>query len=292
MMADVIDRLPWPLARDLLRLMRVDRPIGTWLLLWPALWSLCAAMPVGQIDGQLLAIFVVGAFIMRSAGCVINDIADRHVDPHVARTCQRPLAAGRVTLRQAVTLLVVLLLVAWLLAWQLNALCWWLAWLGALLALSYPFTKRFFHAPQLYMGAAFGWGAIMAWAAVTGQLSLTAWLIFAATLTWAAGYDTIYAMMDRKDDRRIGIHSTALLFERYDRLAVTLFYGASVMLLMWVGRELQAGWGYHLALLGCAIQMAWQVRTIQGYQQELLLRVFLSNRWIGWVMAAGFCWRG
>ncbi|MBF0125342.1 MAG: 4-hydroxybenzoate octaprenyltransferase [Magnetococcales bacterium] len=288
----LVEWLPWPLARDLLRLMRVDRPIGTWLLLWPALWALCAAMPVGQIDWRLVAIISVGAFVMRSAGCVINDIADRRFDPYVARTRDRPLAAGRVTLRQAIILLIGLLLLALLLALQLNPLCWQLAIIGGLLAVSYPFTKRFFWAPQFYMGVAFGWGAIIAWAAVTAQLSVIAWLIFAATLTWAAGYDTIYAMMDRRDDRLIGIHSTALLFGRGDRLAVAILYGMTVGLLAVVGWQLQAGWFYFLTLCSCAIHMGWQIYAIRGYQTEVLLRVFLSNRWLGLAMFLGFCWRG
>ncbi|MBF0157446.1 MAG: 4-hydroxybenzoate octaprenyltransferase [Magnetococcales bacterium] len=283
----LIDLLPWPQGRELLRLMRVDRPIGTWLLLWPSLWALSAASP-GPPDLVLVAIFVAGAFVMRSAGCVANDLADRDFDPQVARTRERPLAARRVRPGAALLLLGGLLLLALALAWQLNALAWRMSFGGAFLALTYPFTKRIIHLPQFYMGAAFGWGVIIGWAAVAGTIPVEAWLLFAATLTWAAGYDTIYGMMDREDDLRIGVKSTAILFGRYDRLAVAILYLITLALLHAVGLRLGLGWPYLLALGLSLIAMGWQLWCIRGYPSEALLAAFLSNRWVGLILGIGF----
>ncbi|MBF0625763.1 MAG: 4-hydroxybenzoate octaprenyltransferase [Magnetococcales bacterium] len=287
MMARFVEWLPWPLGREMLRLMRVDRPIGTWLLLWPSLWALAAARP-GAPDGELLLIFVLGAFLMRSAGCVANDLADRHIDPHVARTRDRPLAAGRISVGAARVLLLALLILALLLVSRLEPLALLLAPVGALLAVSYPFAKRFIHLPQFYLGAAFGWGVIMAWAAATGSLAAEAWILFGATLTWAAGYDTVYAMMDREDDRRIGVKSTALLFGRWDRHWIALLYAATLGLLGWAGYRLELNPLFHGALLGAGGQMVWQLLSIAGNAQAALLRAFLSNRWAGALIWVGF----
>ena len=282
--------LPWRKVRDLLRLMRVDRPIGTWLLLWPSLWSLAAASPPGELPWHLVAIFTLGAFITRSAGCVINDIADRHFDPQVARTKDRPLASGKVTLKEALLLLCVLLLLALGLALLLPPLALKMCFIGAFLTISYPFTKRFFHAPQLYMGVAFGWGVVIAWSSISTAITLPAWLIFTATLAWAAGYDTIYAMLDREDDLRIGIRSTAILFGEYDRLAVAILYGIALLLLFLAGTMVAKGWLYHCVLLICLGQMGWQLYAIRGYEQNSVLSTFLSNRWLGMLIFLGFWW--
>ncbi|MBF0371634.1 MAG: 4-hydroxybenzoate octaprenyltransferase [Magnetococcales bacterium] len=289
-MKALIDRIPWALPRELLYLMRVDRPIGTWLVLWPSLWALVAAGE-GRPDWWLVMVFIVGAFVMRSAGCVINDIADRDIDPHVERTRERPLAARRVTLTAAKWLLFGLMCLALALAWQLNALALKLSFVGAFLAMTYPFTKRFIQLPQFYLGAAFGWGVIIAWAAATGEVAGEAWLLFGATLFWAAGYDTIYAMMDREDDLKIGVKSTAILFGDKDIPAVAGLYLITLGLLGGVGQSLMLPFYYYLALFLAMIQMLWQLRVIRGYPKEAVFRAFLSNQWVGLIVCVGFGWR-
>ncbi|MBF0609862.1 MAG: 4-hydroxybenzoate octaprenyltransferase [Magnetococcales bacterium] len=279
-MSHWVERIPWPLGREMLKLMRVDRPIGTWLLMWPSLWALTAASQ-GRPDPWLLVIFAVGAFVMRSAGCVANDLADRNIDPHVARTKERPLAAGRIGVAPALGLLIFLLAIALTIALTLPATALLYCVAGAWLAVSYPFTKRYISFPQFYMGAAFGWGVIIAWATVTASVPLEAWLIFAATLCWAAGYDTIYAMMDRPDDLKIGVHSTAILFGRYDVVATGILYLLTLLLLAWVGVRLHLSWFYFGGLLITAGHMVWQLHRCQGYQTDRLLHAFLANRWIG-----------
>jgi 4-hydroxybenzoate polyprenyltransferase len=286
-MSHWIDRLPSPLLGESLRLMRVDRPIGTWLVMWPSLWALIAAKP-GFSDWYLLVVFAFGAFIMRSAGCVINDIADRNFDPHVARTKDRPLAAGRISLAHAYWLLLFLLILALLLALQLNITALKLSVGGFFLAITYPFTKRYIQLPQFYLGAAFGWGVIMAWAAVTETVTAEAWLLFAATLTWAAAYDTIYAMMDREDDLKIGVKSTAILFGRFDLAAVATLYLITLALLAWAGYRLEMLLPFYIALTMALIQMGWQIWIIRDYPQEKFLMTFLSNKWVGLFIFCGF----
>src|SRR3989338_5171934 len=205
--------------KDYARLMRLHRPIGIVLLLWPTLWALWIAGQ-GRPDPRVLAVFVLGVVLMRSAGCVINDYADRNFDPHVERTRDRPIAAGRVSPREALVLFATLCLIAFALVLTLNRLTILLSFAGAFLAATYPFVKRFTHLPQFYLGAAFGWGIVMAFAAVTGAVPALAWVLFAANVFWAAAYDTVYAMVDREDDARIGVKSTAILFGSYDRLMV------------------------------------------------------------------------
>lgn len=287
--ADLVERIPWSLPRELLKLMRVDRPIGTWLLLWPALWSLAAAQKAAHtVEWRLWLIVVIGAFVMRSAGCVANDLADRRFDPLVARTRERPLAAGRVSVTAAALLLLALLTLAFALVTMLSPLAIELAFAGAFLAVTYPFTKRFIRFPQFYMGAAFGWGVVIAWAAVTDALAMETWLIFAATLAWAAGYDTIYAMMDREDDRQIGVHSTALLFGRYVIPATAFLYEIALFLLLLVGWRLHWQWWYYGMLLLAQGQMIWQLITIREQRQEALFAAFLSNKWLGLLILLGF----
>ncbi|MEO5378618.1 MAG: 4-hydroxybenzoate octaprenyltransferase [Magnetococcus sp. DMHC-6] len=286
MMKQFVDHFPWPLGRELLRLMRVDRPIGTWLLLWPSLWGLTAAS-AGRPDLKLVGIFAFGTFLMRSAGCVANDLADRNFDPLVERTRDRPLAAGRVTPGVARRLLFVLLGLAFLLVLFLQPLVIQLSLVGAFLAVSYPFTKRFIQLPQFYMGAAFGWGAVMAWAAVADGVPWAAWMLFAATLTWAAGYDTIYALMDIEDDLKIGVKSTAILFGRYVLLAVAVLYVATVLILGGVGHALGLNGFFYLFLSIASLHMAWQLFRIRRGGREVLLAVFLSNKWTGlWILFA------
>ncbi|MBF0425794.1 MAG: 4-hydroxybenzoate octaprenyltransferase [Magnetococcales bacterium] len=267
--------------------MRLDRPIGTWLLLWPSWWALAAAAP-GRFDLSLYLIFSLGTLLMRSAGCVANDLADRTFDPHVARTRDRPLAAGTASVTHARLLLLILLFGALALVQLLNPLAIRLAYVGAALALLYPYSKRFFHVPQLVMGIAFGWGVIMGWAAASNSVPWPAWATFAATVAWAAGYDTIYAMLDRDDDRKIGIKSSALFFGRHDRLAVAILYTLALLLLLGVGYHLRLGPGFHLALLAAAMHLAWQVRTLRGYDRPALFNAFLSNRFTGLIIFAGF----
>lgn len=277
-MSHWINHLPSPLLRESLRLMRVDRPIGTWLVLWPALWALCAAAKPDYPNGLLLLIFILGSFLMRSAGCVINDLADQEFDPHVTRTQERPLAAKRITARAAKWLLVGLLTAALLLALQLNYFAIQLSVVGALLAVTYPFTKRFIHWPQFYLGAAFGWGVLIAWGATTGSLPWAAWLLFASTLTWAAAYDTLYAMMDIEDDLRIGVKSTAILFGRWAIPIVAMLYAITLGLLAEAGWQLALNLPFYLALLLASGQMAWQIAMARNRHY---LQAFLSNKWLG-----------
>ncbi len=286
MMEQLVNGLPWPKVQDALRLMRVDRPIGTWLLLWPSLWGLVAAQN-GQPEGRLVLIFLVGAFVMRSAGCVANDLADRDFDAEVARCKMRPLAAGRLTAGFAKRLLFALLGIAFLLALLLNDLAFKLCFIGAFLAVTYPFAKRFIDAPQLYMGAAFGWGAVIAWAEATGEVGMPAWLLFGATLAWAAGYDTIYAMMDRKDDRRIGVRSSALLLGDRVVLGVGALYGVMLLLLLTAGVQSGVGWAYYLALMVAQGHLSWQLYRLSLEREEELLGLFLSNQWTGLIILLG-----
>ena len=273
--------------------MRVDRPIGTWLVLWPSLWALVAASKPYYPDWQLLLIFSLGSFLMRSAGCVANDLADQKIDPLVTRTKARPLAAKRISEGSAKWLLLGLLLAAFLLALQLNIFAIKLSVVGALLAVTYPFSKRFIHIPQFYLGAAFGWGVIIAWGAATEMVTVAAWLFFAATLTWAAAYDTIYAMMDRDDDLRIGVKSTAILFGRWAMHAVALLYLLTVGFLFLAGWYLCLSKPFYLVMLLALVQMGWQIRISRRYQagdQQLggeYLRAFLSNQWLGLLILLG-----
>ncbi|MEO5364708.1 MAG: 4-hydroxybenzoate octaprenyltransferase [Magnetococcus sp. DMHC-8] len=279
-----IDHLPFPLLRESLRLMRVDRPIGTWLVLWPCLWSLLAAAKPGYPDGSLLGLFVLGSFLMRSAGCVANDLADQDFDPHVARTRDRPLAARRISTRAAKWLLLALLGCSLWLAWQLNWLAIQLSAVGGLLAVTYPFTKRFVPWPQFYLGAAFGWGVIVAWGASANLLSWEAWLLFAATLTWTAGYDTLYALMDIQDDLRIGVQSTAILFGRWAIPVVAGLYLVTLGLLAVVGWRLAFALPFYVVLLVAGLQMAWQI-VVAGRGDYF--SAFLSNKWLGALILIG-----
>ncbi|MBF0414934.1 MAG: 4-hydroxybenzoate octaprenyltransferase [Magnetococcales bacterium] len=275
------------IVRESLRLMRVDRPVGTWLLLWPGLWSLLAAsqdMP----HWKLWIIMVLGTFIMRSAGCVANDLTDRNIDPYVTRTRSRPLAIKSLSISYAVILLVALMLVALLLAMQLNFFSFLLCFPAAFLALSYPWTKRVIHAPQLYLGISFGWSVIVAWSAVQNSLAWPAWLLFFATIFWATGYDTIYGMIDRKDDRKIGVKSTALYFG--DRVwgAVGCFYFFMIILLCVTGFLLNYSIIYYIFIGVAQLHLAQQILDGQKLPDDQLLPIFIRNQWTGFYIFLGF----
>jgi len=272
--------------REYVLLVRLHRPIGIFLLLWPVLWALWFAAG-GVPELHVLAVFVLGTVLMRSAGCAVNDYADRDFDPHVARTRDRPLAAGRVRAREAMGVFVVLALIAFALVLTLNAYTIALSFVGAFLAASYPFMKRYTHLPQFYLGAAFGWGVPMAFAAQTGAIPPLAWVLFAATLLWAVAYDTAYAMVDRADDLRIGVKSTAILFGRADRALIALAHMGVLFLLalagVWAGRGLLYAMGLGVAAL-LALYQQWLMRA---REPKACFAAFLNNHYFGASVFAG-----
>ncbi len=267
-------------------LMRLNRPIGIFLLAWPALWGLWFATG-GLPDPGIFAVFVAGVVVMRSAGCVMNDYADRGFDPHVERTRERPIAAGRVAPGEALALAAALGLIAFVLVLQLNRLTVLLSFAGAALAAIYPFLKRFTHLPQFWLGAAFGWAIPMAFAAVTGSVPMLAWVLFAANVCWSVAYDTAYAMVDRDDDLRVGVKSTAILFGRYDRLLIGLLHTLTLALLVLAG-WLAARGAFYSAGLGVATLLAvHQQFLLRGRTREACFRAFLGNNWFGAAVFAG-----
>jgi 4-hydroxybenzoate polyprenyltransferase len=272
--------------RDYISLMRLDKPIGIFLLLWPALWALLVASE-GQPDPRVLLIFVLGVVLMRSAGCVINDFADREIDRHVSRTQNRPLTAGRVTTREALILFGLLALGALLLVLQLNRLTILLSIVGAFLAVSYPFMKRVTYLPQVYLGAAFGWAVPMAFAAELDSVPPIAWLMFVATVLWATAYDTMYAMVDRMDDIALGVKSTAILFGESDRQIIGLIQGMMLVCLVMIGYQAELGWIYHLGLCAAAALAGYQQYLIRFREREACFHAFLNNNWLGGVVFLG-----
>lgn len=278
--------MPGGKLKEYALLMRLDRPIGILLLLWPTLWGLWFA-GCGRPGWLVLFVFVSGVVLMRSAGCVVNDYADRDVDPHVERTKNRPLAAGRVTKKEALSLFVVLCLAAFALVLLMNWLTIALSFVGAFLAASYPFMKRYTHLPQFYLGAAFGWSIPMAFAAQTGSVPLLAWILFFANVFWSVAYDTAYAMVDREDDLKVGVKSTAILFGRFDRLLIGLFHLLCLGLLAWAGMVAKLG-GFYFAGLVIALSFAlWQQWLIRDRQGPACFRAFLNNNWFGAAVFAG-----
>jgi len=262
------------------RLMRTDKPIGTWLVAWPMLWSLWVAGQ-GHPDASLVLVFLAGAFLMRSAGCVINDFADRDIDPHVERTSARPLAAGEISSKEALALFVVLCLFAFALALSTNRLTVMLSFAAVALAALYPFMKRYTHWPQVFLGVAFGWSVPMAFAAQTGEVPAAAWLIFAANLCWVVAYDTMYAMVDRDDDSRIGVKSTAVLFGRWDRHIIGLFQFGFIALMLVAGAVFSLSPAFY-AGLGVATAFAiYHQRLIHGRQRDACFKAFLNNNQLG-----------
>ena len=268
------------------KMMRLHRPIGTFLLLWPLLWALwIAADGVPNLD--VLAVFLIGTILMRSAGCVINDYADRNFDGHVKRTADRPLANGQATPNEALVLFAILLLSAALLVFTQNLLTVKLAFVGAALAIIYPFMKRYTYFPQVYLGAAFGWAVPMAFAAQTNGLPRMAWLIFTAAVIWALIYDTQYAMVDREDDIKIGVKSTAILFADLDYKVVAGFQALMIFNLALIGREMSFGYPYWLALFVCAVLATHQHRLIKTREPTQCFKAFLNNNWYGAVVFVG-----
>ena len=271
---------------DYARLMRLDKPIGIFLLLWPTLWALLIASE-GHPDQKILVIFVLGVILMRSAGCVINDYADRDFDRHVSRTQNRPLTSGRVTTREAKFLFLGLCLLAFLLVLQLNSLTMLLSIAGVLLAAIYPFMKRVTHLPQVFLGTAFGWSVPMAFAAQTGAVPQIAWLMFLTTLLWATAYDTLYAMVDREDDLALGIKSTAILFGDSDRQIVGLIQVMVLLCLLMIGRQAEMGGIYYLGVLLAGVLVVYQQYLIRFRTREGCFQAFLNNNWFGMVIFLG-----
>jgi 4-hydroxybenzoate polyprenyltransferase len=280
----------WPLVRSAsyayARLMRLDRPIGTFLLLWPTLWALWLATD-GHPTPKLFCVFVAGVFVMRAAGCIINDFADRDFDAHVSRTRERPLATGEVSVAEALTLFVILGLMALGLVLTLDPLAVKLAVIGLALAMSYPFMKRYTYLPQPYLGLAFGWGIPMAYAAARGSVPAEAWLILIANVLWATVYDTLYAMVDRADDIRIGIKSTAILFGPLDRVIVGILQLCLMGNLVLIGTRLQLGGAYYAGLVAAAGFAVYQQYLIRRREPPKCFEAFLNNNWFGAAVFAG-----
>ncbi|GAB2787315.1 4-hydroxybenzoate octaprenyltransferase [Halomonas shantousis] len=279
---------PRGLARlpDFLRLTRLDRPIGTWLLMWPTLWALWLAAE-GVPERTTLLIFVVGVYLMRAAGCVINDYADRHFDGHVKRTRERPLATGRITEAEAKGLFVALVALAFVLVCFTNPFTILLSLGGVVLAFIYPFMKRYTHLPQVVLGAAFSWGIPMAFGAVRESVPLEAWLLLAANVAWTVAYDTEYAMVDRDDDLKVGIKSTAVLLGKADRLAIGLLQALTLALLAWVGVRVALGGFFWLGLTAMAAIFVYQHYLIRQRERMPCFQAFLNNHWAGLVVFAG-----
>lgn len=267
-------------ARQYWLLARFDKPIGILILLWPALWALWVASD-GKPDVLVLTVICLGVVLMRAAGCVINDYADRDFDPHVQRTKQRPIAAGKVTPKEALVVFVVLCLIAFGLVLLLNIYTILLSFVAAFLAASYPFMKRFTQLPQAYLGIAFGWAVPMAFAAQTNTIPLVAWLMYLAVVLWALVYDTMYAMVDKDDDLKIGIKSTAILFGDYDRQIMAVLQLIILGLLIAVGLIITAGWAYFAGLTVAAGLFVYQQTLIYNRDKVLCFKAFLNNNWFG-----------
>jgi 4-hydroxybenzoate polyprenyltransferase len=269
------------------KLMRLDKPIGILLLLWPTLWAVWIAAD-GRPQWMIVWIFILGTVLMRSAGCVINDYADRDFDPHVERTKARPLAARKVSTREALTLTGFLVAGAFALILPLlTPLLLGLACVALFLAGSYPFTKRFFAIPQAYLGVAFGFGIPMAFAAIQGRVPEIAWPLLAANIFWAVAYDTEYALVDIDDDLKIGIQTSAITFGRFAVTAIMLCYGTTLALLAYVGWRLGFGWPFALGLLAAAAIAGYHYTLIRGRERMRCFKAFLHNNWLGAAVFAG-----
>lgn len=269
-----------------LRLMRMHRPIGSFLLLWPTLWALWLASQ-GRPTPKMFLIFVIGVFVMRSAGCIMNDFADRSFDPHVQRTRDRPLATREVRVWEAMILFLVLCAMGVVLVLLLNHLTQELAIIGAVLVLTYPFMKRYTYLPQPYLGMAFGWGIPMAYAAVTGQVPTIAWLIFIANIIWSTVYDTMYAMVDRCDDIRIGVKSSAILFGDLDRLIIGILQVLLIADLVLVGYHTGMSAVYYVGLGFALLFAVYQQVLIRRRNPQRCFQAFMNNNWFGAAVFAG-----
>ncbi len=271
---------------DYARLMRLDKPAGIWLLLWPTLWALWISA-AGQPDGRVFAIFVLGVVLMRSAGCVINDFADRDIDPHVERTRNRPIAARRISPGEAIALFAALSITALMLALHLNRLSILLACAGAAFTVTYPFFKRFFAVPQLYLGLSFGWGIPMAFAAQTEHVPRIAWLLFIANIAWCAVYDTYYAMVDREDDIELGVRSSAILFGESDRHIIAVMQAMTLLSLAFVGRAAELGRWFWLGLSAGAAFFLYELYLIRRRDRAGCFAAFLHSHYFGMAVFIG-----
>jgi len=267
-------------------LIRLDKPIGTLLLLWPTLWALWIAAR-GLPDSQVLFVFVAGVFLMRSAGCAINDFADRKFDPHVERTKTRPLASGKITTKEALSVFSVLSLSAFALVLLMNELTIYMSFVGIALAASYPFMKRYHYMPQVHLGAAFGWAAPMAFTAQANEITPVTWLLFMATILWATAYDTMYAMADIKDDLKIGLKSTAILFGEADKLIIGVLQILLLLDLIFIGQQSGLGLYYYLSLFIASGFMVYQQYLIKDRHPQLCFKAFLNNNWFGLSVFSG-----
>lgn len=275
-----------PRAWDFIQLTRLDKPIGIYLLLWPTLWALWMASG-GVPSAKNLVIFVLGTVLMRMAGCVINDFADRKLDGHVERTKARPLATGRITVREAWIAFFVLLGASFLLVLCTNAQTIWLSFGGAAVAALYPFMKRYTYYPQVVLGAAFSWGIPMAFTAASGTLPAVAWLLFFANVLWTVAYDTYYAMTDREDDLKMGMKSTAILFGDADRVINLSLQGLMLLLLILAGNKLAMHLAYYLGLAVAAGCFAWQFHSTRDREPMKCFKAFLHNHWAGLAIFLG-----
>lgn len=267
-------------------LARLNKPIGIFLLLWPTLWALWIAAE-GMPRPGVLTVFVLGVILMRSAGCVINDYADRDIDPRVNRTKNRPIAAGRVSADEAMLLFMALCFSAFLLVLTMNTFTILLSLGGVMLAGIYPFMKRYTHMPQIVLGMAFGWSVPMAFAAQTNDVPKIAWLIYVVTVLWAVIYDTMYAMADRIDDLKIGVKSTAILFGDADRVIIGMLQAMMLFALYLIGEQAQLGFEYSIAVVIAAVLMVYQQYLIRYRQPALCISAFLNNNWLGAAIFAG-----
>jgi len=272
--------------RNYVQLMRFDKRIGIWLLLWPTLWALWLAGE-GHPNGGVFIVFVLGVIVMRSAGCVLNDFADRNIDPYVERTRSRPIASGAITPAEALTLFIALALIAIGLAAMLNRPAQILAVIAAALTVIYPFIKRFVSIPQFFLGAAFGWAVPMAFAAQTGETTQLAWLVFGTALVWAVIYDTFYAMVDREDDLKVGVKSTAILFGDADLFVIGSLQGLMVLALLFIGNMAALGVWYYVAVFVAALLMAYHQWLARSRRPSACFAAFLHNHYVGMVVFFG-----
>ncbi|WP_222889030.1 4-hydroxybenzoate octaprenyltransferase [Enterobacter sp. C2] len=282
--------MEWSLTQSKLlayhRLMRTDKPIGALLLLWPTLWALWVATP-GVPPLGILVVFIAGVWLMRAAGCVVNDYADRKFDGHVKRTANRPLPSGAVSEKEARNLFVVLVLLAFVLVLTLNLMTILLSVAALALAWTYPFMKRYTHLPQVVLGAAFGWSIPMAFAAVSESVPLSCWLMFFANILWAVAYDTLYAMVDRDDDVKIGIKSTAILFGRHDKLIVGILQVLVLVLMAAVGWLNGLGWAFYASIAVAGALFIWQQKMIVHRDRDACFKAFLNNNYVGLALFVG-----
>lgn len=268
------------------RLCRLNKPIGILLLLWPTLWALWIAAEGFPLPG-ILVVFIAGVILMRSAGCAVNDLADRNFDVDVQRTRERPLVTGEVSVREAILVVITLVLIAFLLVLTTNRLTVELSFVAVALAIVYPFMKRYTYLPQFVLGLAFGWSIPMAFAAQTGAVPNIAWLLLLGNVLWSVSYDTMYAMVDREDDLRIGVKSTAILFDDNDRLIIGIIQAMMLLVLILLGDRLQLGIYYYVGILAAAIMSIYQQLLIRDRQPDQCFKAFLNNNWTGAAIFTG-----